>query len=140
MENYLIFSTSIIKFVLPFLIGSLVFFSTIIAPNTFINLDTKNARKFIRSTFPKLYLWSLIISLILTILMLFIDVLFGVVLFFVSFGFFFSRQYLTRWINEASDLSTKSKNQKKKFNRLHTLSVSIFISQILCLTVISFIF
>ena len=98
MENYLIFSTSIIKFLLPFLIGSLVFFSTIIAPNTFINLDTKNARKFIRSTFPKLYLWSLIISLILTILMLFIDVLFGVVLFFVFFFFFYMQNL--KWINE----------------------------------------
>ena len=32
-------------FLIPFLIGSLVFFSSIVAPNTFMSLDEKNARK-----------------------------------------------------------------------------------------------
>ena len=53
----------LVTFLIPFLIGSLIFFSAIVAPNTFINLDEKNARKFIRTLFPKIYSYAAIISL-----------------------------------------------------------------------------
>ena len=138
MENYLIISNQIINFLLPFLIGSLIFFSSIIAPNTFLVLDEKNARKFIRSIFPKLYLWSMVICLILALLMFLNDKFFGFILLIISFGFFFSRQYLTKWINNVSDQKNKKESDEKKFKKLHTLSVLIFISQIICLLIISF--
>ena len=140
MENYLLISNHVIKFLLPFLIGSLIFFSAIIAPNTFLVLDDKNARKFIRSIFPKLYLWSLVISLILTLLMFFNNKFYGFVLLIVSFGFFFSRQYLTKWINNASDLKNKKEIDEKRFKKLHKLSVFIFLSQIVCLLTVFFVF
>ncbi len=140
MENYLLISNHVIKFLLPFLIGSLIFFSAIIAPNTFLVLDDKNARKFIRSIFPKLYLWSLVICLILTLLMFFNNKFYGFVLLIVSFGFFFSRQYLTKWINNASDLKNKKEIDEKRFKKLHKLSVFIFLSQIVCLLTVFFVF
>lgn len=140
MENYLLISNHIIKFLLPFLVGSLIFFSAIIAPNTFLVLDDKNARKFIRSIFPKLYLWSLVICLILTLLMFFNNKFYGFVLLIVSFGFFFSRQYLTKWINNASDLKNKKEIDEKRFKKLHKLSVFIFLSQIVCLLTVFFVF
>ena len=140
MENYLLISNHIIKFLLPFLVGSLIFFSAIIAPNTFLVLDDKNARKFIRSIFPKLYLWSLVICLILTLLMFFNNKFYGFVLLIVSFGFFFSRQYLTKWINNVSDLKNKKEIDEKRFKKLHKLSVFIFLSQIVCLLTVFFVF
>ena len=140
MENYLLISNHVIKFLLPFLIGSLIFFSAIIAPNTFLVLDDKNARKFIRSIFPKLYLWSLVICLILTFMMFFNNKFYGFVLLIVSFGFFFSRQYLTKWINNVSDLKNKKEIDEKRFKKLHKLSVFIFLSQIVCLLTVFFVF
>ena len=140
MENFLLISNHVIKFLLPFLVGSLIFFSAIIAPNTFLVLDDKNARKFIRSIFPKLYLWSLVICLILTLLMFFNNKFFGFVLLIVSFGFFFSRQYLTKWINDVSDLKNKKEIDEKRFKKLHKLSVFIFLSQIVCLLTVFFVF
>lgn len=140
MENFILISNHGIKFLLPFLVGSLIFFSAIIAPNTFLVLDDKNARKFIRSIFPKLYLWSLVICLILTLLMFFNNKFYGFVLLIVSFGFFFSRQYLTKWINNASDLKNKKEIDEKRFKKLHKLSVFIFLSQIVCLLTVFFVF
>lgn len=140
MENFLLLSNHVIKFLLPFLIGSLIFFSAIIAPNTFLVLDDKNARKFIRSIFPKLYLWSLVICLILTFMMFFNNKFYGFVLLIVSFGFFFSRQYLTKWINNVSDLKNKKEIDEKRFKKLHKLSVFIFLSQIVCMLTVFFIF
>ena len=51
------------------LLGSMIFFSVIVAPNVFITLDSKNSRKFIRSIFPKLYLWGLAISFVYQVYM-----------------------------------------------------------------------
>ena len=126
----------LIKFLIPFLLGSLVFFSFIVAPNTFKNLDSNNARKFIRSIFPKLYLWSLIISFVITILFLANNHLFAFIFFFVSLGYLFSRQFLMKEINKTSDSLDKSIKLKKKFQRLHSLSVLIFVTQILLITFI----
>ena len=57
-------------FLIPFLIGSLVFFSAVVAPNTFKSLDEKNARLFIRNLFPKLYSYAAVLSLIISITLL----------------------------------------------------------------------
>ncbi len=128
----------IVKFFIPFLVGSLIFFSLVVAPTTFINLDQKNARVFIRNIFPKIYLWSHILSLIVGLLIIFYELILGLIVLLVSFGFLFSRQYLVKWINAVSDIKVKNKKQKKKFEFLHTLSVVIFISQIVCLSTIYF--
>ena len=52
-----------IKFIIAFHLGSLIFFSSIIAPTTFNSLKEVNARKFIRKVFPRLYMWSIIIMI-----------------------------------------------------------------------------
>lgn len=136
MTGFINISLNVVNFLLPFLIGSLIFFSIIVAPNTFLNLDQKNARKFIRSIFPKLYLWAFLISLIASLLIAFYKVSFGLTIFIVSLGFLFSRQFLVKWINRVSDIKLKSKKEKTQFERLHSLSVFIFIIQIITLILI----
>ncbi len=128
----------IINFLVPFLIGSLIFFSVVVAPNVFASLDQNNARKFIRNIFPKLYLWAFLISIIITFLIFSHGVIYGVVFLVISSGFLFSRLFLVKWINEVSDLKKKTSKQIKKFKILHSLSVLIFISQIICATIVYF--
>ncbi len=138
MQEYQNLTLEIINFLIPFLIGSLIFFSIIVAPNVFITLDQKSARKFIRSIFPKLYLWAFIISIIITLLIIYHGIVYSVVFFLISSGFWFSRTFLVKWINEVSDLKQKTSKQIQKFKILHSSSVFIFISQIICMTIIYF--
>ena len=127
-----------INFLVPFLIGSLIFFSIVVAPNVFISLDQKNARKFIRSIFPKLYLWAFLISITITMLIFSHGIIYSLIFLVISSGFLFSRLFLVKWINEVSDLKQKTSKQIKKFKTLHSLSVLIFISQIICMAIVYF--
>ena len=131
-------SLAMIKFIIPFLVGSLIFFSAIVAPNIFAKLDKKNARIFVRSIFPKLYTWGIVFSLLLTFLSLSQRPLLSFIFLTIFLGFFFSKFFLVNWINQVSDIKNKTKEDKKKFIILHTISVIIFISQILTLSFINF--
>ena len=128
----------IINFLIPFLVGSLIFFSIVVAPNVFISLDQKSARKFIRSIFPKLYLYSFFISIIIALLVIYHETIYGLIFIIVSFGFLFSKIFLVKWINDISDVKQKTSQQIKKFKILHSLSVLIFVTQIVCMTIIYF--
>ncbi len=136
MEVFHNIAINLANFFLPFLVGSLIFFSIVVAPTTFSSLDQSNSKKFIRTIFPKLYMWSFIISLALAVIIITINIFLGVILFLVSFGFLFSRQFLTNWINKISDVKKKNRQQINKFNLLHTLSVTIFIIQIILLIIV----
>tara|TARA_B100000029_G_C17452711_1_gene915557 strand:+ start:641 stop:1051 length:411 start_codon:yes stop_codon:yes gene_type:complete len=131
LESSILISNLLVKFLIPFLLGSLIFFSVIVAPNTFKNLDKINSRKFIRGIFPKLYLWAGNISFIISILIFQINVFHSLLFLLITFGYFFSREYLMKKINLASD-----KNKQKEFKRLHFISVIIFSSQIILMTII----
>ena len=131
-------SLTLTKFIIPFLVGSLIFFSVVIAPNIFAKLDQKNARIFVRSIFPKLYMWGIVFSLVLTALSLLFNPFLSFIFLIIFFGFLFSKYFLVVSINQVSDIKNKTKSDKKKFVMLHTLSVIVFISQILLLTFINF--
>ncbi len=120
-----------VKFLIPFLLGSLIFFSALIAPNVFKSLDEKNARLFIRSIFPKLYLYSGVLSLSISLALIFINSFLSFIFFMITLGYFYSRQFLMVKINNASD----QKNEKE-FKKLHRFSVLIFITQILLMILI----
>ena len=128
MPEYLII---LVKFLIPFLLGGLIFFSVLVAPNVFQNLDEKNARLFLRGIFPKLYLYSGILILFISLILFFINNFLSFIFFMITLGYFFSRQFLMIRINEASD----QKNQKE-FKKLHRFSVLIFITQILLMILI----
>lgn len=115
------------------LLGSMIFFSVIVAPNVFITLDSKNSRKFIRSIFPKLYLWGLAISFLCRLILYKYSLKLFVLCSVIFLGFLISKQILVPSINQASD-----NNKKNKFRLLHNLSVIIFITQILLIFFILF--
>ena len=128
MPDYLLI---LIKFFIPFLLGGLFFFAIIVAPNVFKSLDEKNSRLFLRGIFPKLYFYSGILSLFISLNLFFINNFLSFVFFIITLGYFYSRQYLMIRINKASD----QKNQKE-FKKLHRFSVLIFITQILLMILI----
>jgi hypothetical protein len=128
MPEYLLI---LVKFLIPFLLGGLIFFSALVAPNVFSSLDEKNARVFLRGIFPKLYLYSGIFSLFISLILFFINSFLSFIFFMITFGYFYSRQFLMIKINEASD----QKNQKE-FKKLHRFSVLIFVTQILLMIII----
>ena len=130
MPEYLLILT---KFLIPFLLGGLIFFSMLVAPNVFSSLDEKNARVFLRGIFPKLYLYAGVLSLFVSLILFFINNYLSFIFFIITIGYFYSRQFLMLKINEASD----QKNQKE-FKKLHRFSVLIFIIQIL-LMILTFI-
>ena len=117
---------NLVTFLIPFLMGSLIFFSAIVAPNTFINLDEKNARKFIRTLFPKIYTYAAVISLVIAVLLLFDKVFYSFIFFIISLGYFYSKFFLMKKINDASDLK-----DERKFKILHRFSFIIFVLQLL---------
>ena len=139
MEQLIKFSILIKDFLIPTLIGSKIFFSLIVAPNTFQTLNEQSARKFIRTIFPKLYIWCLIISLIITFSLLSVNLFHSFIFFLIATGYFYSREFLMVRINKVSDISKKKEVHKKQFSRLHNLSVLIFITQLIAMIVIFFI-
>ncbi|MDC3176157.1 DUF4149 domain-containing protein [Alphaproteobacteria bacterium] len=125
--DYLI---ALVKFVIPFLLGSLLFFTIIIAPTVFSTLDAKNSRKIIRNIFPKLYTWSIIFSFISFILVfsIFNINLWSSFSFLILILYIISRQILMPKINSLSD-----RNEQKRFANYHSLSVTIFVIQVILL-------
>ena len=133
IESSTSISSFVVNFLIPFLLGSLMFFTIIVAPNTFKVLDQKSSRNFIRSIFPKLYLWAGTISFIITILIFQINVFYSLLFFIITCAYFFSKEYLVAKINLARD-----KKKDRKFKMLHTISVLIFSIQTLLMFYIFF--
>ena len=138
MLEYQSLSLQIINFLIPFLVGSLIFFSLVVAPNVFISLDQKSARKFIRSLFPKLYLYAFLVSITIALFIIFHGIIYSLIFILISSGFLFSKIFLVKWINDVSDIKQKNSKQIKKFKILHSFSVFIFIAQIVCMTIVYF--
>ena len=138
MEQITNFSILIKDFLIPVLIGSKIFFSLIVAPNTFQSLNEQNARKFIRTIFPKLYLWCLVVSLIITFSLLSLNIFHSFVFFLIATGYFYSREFLMVKINKVSDIIKKKDIHKKQFSNLHNFSVLIFVTQLIAMVVIFF--
>ena len=123
------------------ILGFMIFFPIVVAPSVFKNFNEKQSSIFLRSFFPKYYLFGIIVTLIGIIISAlekdFVIIL-GFSLIFLSFVF--SRQYLTPLINKAKDEIIKSDDLSKvKFERLHRFSVIINILQIfICIIILSY--
>ena len=122
------------------ILGFMIFFPMVVAPSVFKNFNEKQSSVFLRSFFPKYYLFGIIITLIgifISALEKDFIIIFSFSLIFL--GFLFSRQYLTPLINKAKDEIIKSDNLSKvKFERLHRFSVIINILQIFICIIILF--
>ena len=118
--------------------GSMIFFTTVVSPTTFQTLKNKDSSNFLRSIFPKLFLFGFIISILSLLISLFINNLtITILLTFVTLSFLYNRNFLTPLINKFRDMElTGDKVAKKKFKLMHFLSVFLFIVNFLLLSCI----
>ena len=115
------------------ILGIMLFFSFVVAPITFTSLSEENARKFIRRIFPYYYNVNLGISVIVTLIFVFIEsfnIDFYLIL-SVTLLFAFSNYVLMPLINKYRD-----NNQDKKFKLSHLISVVINFLQMVFLIII----
>ena len=129
-----------LNFSIGIILGFMIFFPTVVAPTIFKILDDKNSGIFLRSFFPKYYLFGIISgSFGLIISMYLRDLISVLTLILIITGFIFSRQVLMPSINQARDkINNKNLIYKVKFERLHMISVIInFLQIILCIFLLS---
>ena len=117
----------------------MLFYSIVIAANVHKTLDKDNAGKLLRVLFPSYFLTTAILSLIALIFSIieksFINT---ILLFLILLGSIVSRQYFVPKINAERDLQISGNiSSKKNFAKLHTLSVSINLLQIIILIILT---
>ena len=121
-------------FLSTIILGTMLFFSFVVAPITFRSLNEENARMFIRKIFPYYYNVNLAISSFVLIFFIFLKIfsldfylILSVVVLFAVSNFI-----LMPLINKYRD-----GNQDKRFKQLHFISVLInFVQMILLLIVL----
>ena len=117
------------------ILGIMIFFSFVVAPVTFTSLNEENARKFIRKIFPFYYNVNLILSLLVSLLLIYLKT-YSLNLYLitsVTILFAISNYILMPLINKFRD-----NDQQKKFKFYHFISVFINFLQILFLLIFLF--
>ena len=114
------------------LLGSMLFFSFVLAPLIFIKLSPEIAGKFIRSLFPWYYFVIIICAFSGALALLFKNTVCAFILLMIAFSALFLRQFLLPQINKQRDRMIEGEERAKKvFNHLHRLSVAVNFLQIL---------
>ena len=115
------------------ILGIMFFFSFVVAPVTFTTLNEENARKFIRKIFPYYYNVNLGISILVTLIFVFIGTFHQDFFLILSVALLFalSNYVLMPLINKYRD-----NNQDKNFKLSHFISVVINFLQMIFLIII----
>ena len=118
-----------LNFLLTILIGSMIFFMAVVSPSVFATLSTNASSKFLRTIFPRMFLFGFIIS-VLSLVLSYIsnNILNSVLLIVVGLSFIINRNYLTPKINDFRDKELEGdKKASSSFKNMHLLSVLLFI-------------
>ena len=118
-----------LNFLIAVLTGSMIFFMAVVSPSVFATLSTNASSKFLRTIFPRMFLFGFIISLIALIFsMLSNDLFNSIVLVIISLSFLINRNYLTPLINKFRDQELEGDSKAaKNFKIMHLLSVLLFV-------------
>ena len=118
-----------LNFLLTILIGSMIFFMAVVSPSVFATLSTNASSKFLRTIFPRMFLFGFIISVIALIFSVLSSDLFNsIVLVIISLSFLINRNYLTPLINKFRDQELEGDSKAaKNFKIIHLLSVLLFV-------------
>ena len=116
-------------FLVTILIGSMIFFMAVVSPSVFATLSTNASSKFLRTIFPRMFLFGFIIafsSLILSYISG--NILNSILLIVVTVSFIINRNYLTPKINNFRDKELEGDEKaSSNFKYMHLLSVLLFI-------------
>ena len=111
------------------LVGTMIFFVSVITPTVFSTLSNEHSSSFLRTVFPRMFLFGFILSFISAILSIysghFLEFYFLTI---VSILFLLNRNLITPKINFYRDREIEGDEKAKKyFKVLHLLSVILFI-------------
>ena len=118
-----------LNFLLTILIGAMIFFMAVVSPSVFATLSTNASSKFLRTIFPRMFLFGFIIA-VLSLILSYIsgDILNSILLIAVAISFIINRNYLTPKINDFRDKEQEGdKKASSSFKYMHLLSVLLFI-------------
>ena len=119
----------IITYLNAALAGTMIFFVSVISPTVFSTLSNEHSSKFLRSVFPRMFLFGFILSFLSAIVSFYSGYFLEFyVLTIVSILFLINRNLITPKINFYRDRETEGDEKAKKyFKLLHLLSVIFFI-------------
>ena len=106
-------------------VGSIIFFSAIIAPTVFKVLDEKSAGLFLRAFFPKYYIFGLIMGLLSIVLIFMLSIPTNTMLLallIVMIALTVTSKLMIPVINAARDMGEAG---VRRFKKLHTISVML---------------
>ena len=118
-----------LNFLVTILIGSMIFFMAVVSPSVFATLSTNASSKFLRTIFPRMFLFGFIIAF-LSLILSYIsgNNLNSILLVIVAVSFIINRNYLTPKINNFRDKELEGdKKASFNFKYMHLLSVLLFI-------------
>ena len=118
-----------LNFLLAVLTGSMIFFMAVVSPSVFTTLSTNASSKFLRTIFPRMFLFGFIIA-ILSLILSYIsgNILNSILLVIVAVSFIINRNYLTPKINNFRDKELEGDQKaSSNFKYMHLLSVLLFI-------------
>ena len=119
----------ILNFLLTILIGSMIFFMAVVSPSVFATLNSNASSKFLRTIFPRMFLFGFIVAF-LSLIFSFLsgNILNSVLLIIVAISFIINRNYLTPKINDFRDKELEGdKKASYSFQYMHLISVLLFI-------------
>ena len=119
----------LINFFIAILLGSMIFFMAVVSPSVFATLSSNASSKFLRTIFPRMFLFGFIIS-VLSLIFSFIsgNILNSILLIIVALSFIINRNYLTPKINDFRDKELEGDQKaSSSFKYMHLLSVLLFI-------------
>ncbi len=118
-----------LNFLLTILIGSMIFFMAVVSPSVFAALSTNASSKFLRTIFPRMFLFGFIIA-VLSLILSYIsnNILISILLIVVAISFIINRNYLTPKINDFRDRELEGdKKASSSFKYMHLVSVLLFV-------------
>ena len=118
-----------LNFLVTILVGSMIFFMAVVSPSVFATLSTNASSKFLRTIFPRMFLFGFIITF-LSLILSYIsgNILNSILLVIVAVSFIINRNYLTPKINNLRDKELEGDQKaSSNFKYMHLLSVLLFI-------------
>ena len=118
-----------LNFLVTILIGSMIFFMAVVSPSVFATLSTNASSKFLRTIFPRMFLFGFIIAF-LSLILSYIsgNNLNSILLVIVAVSFIINRNYLTPKINNFRDKELEGDEKaSSNFKYMHLISVLLFI-------------
>ena len=116
-------------FLVTILIGSMIFFMAVVSPSVFATLSSNASSKFLRTIFPRMFLFGFIIA-ILSLILSYLsgNILNSILLVIVAVSFIINRNYLTPKINNFRDKELEGDEKaSSNFKYMHLLSVLLFL-------------